>query len=500
MSNRWQVRPIIEKGHAIGGAAGCHTQCNIYCLATGLADDNATDMAFPDDFLFGAATAAYQVEDGKGESVWDYVVHNFPERVEDGTTADVTCDSYHKYKEDVAMLKELGVNFYRFSIAWTRIMPNGTADYINEAGVSYYRNLIKELKDNGIESMITLYHWDLPQQLADIGGWLEDSMIDIYAEYARTCFQLFGDDVKFWTTFNEIKEFCQLGYGEGGLPPLHYEPGIGEYKCTRVVLKAHAKAYRIYDEEFRATQNGMIGAIFDTHWFEPRTNSSEDVAAAEQGRQFSFGWFANPIVNGDYPEIMKTRIADRSAKEGFNQSRLPEFTEDEIGVHQRYLRLYRSQHCIEEPEIGDPSYSKDMAVSQYQSPDWEGSSISWLKVVPWGIRGLLNWVRETYNDPYVIVTENGYADDGVLDDDMRIHYYQSYISNVRLAMDDGVKVLAYTAWSLMDNYEWLNGYTKKFGLYNVDFNDPNRTWTPKKSMEYYKKVIATHCVIDNCTR
>ncbi|VEN50234.1 unnamed protein product [Callosobruchus maculatus] len=367
---------------------------------------------FPKDFKFGVATAAYQIEggwneDGKGENIWDHLVHTNPTAVANNDTGDTACDSYHKYKEDVAMLKYLGVSHYRFSLSWTRLLPNGFANKVNQRGVQYYKNLIKELKDNGIQPLVTLYHWEMPQTLQELGGFLNNNFIDWFGDYAELCFKLFGDDVTNWLTFNEPGPICQHGYGLGDLAPLYKSPGIGEYICGKNLVLAHARAWHIYDDLFRSKQKGSVGIVIDSRWFEPETNKTEDIQAAEVMRHFV--------------------------------------------------------------------------------------------VVPWGIRKLLKWIKHTFNNPKIMITENGFCDnkDKLLDDDRRINYIKTYLSNIRDAMDkDGVNVVGYTLWSLMDNFEWTLGYTQKFGIYHVDFNSPNRTRTKKKSADYYKKVIATRCLTD----
>ncbi|KAJ8963365.1 hypothetical protein NQ318_018838 [Aromia moschata] len=473
--------------------------------------DDVSNKLFPDDFMFGTATAAYQVEgawneDGKGENIWDNYTHAHPDLVADHTNGDVACDSYHKYKEDVALLKDLGVQHYRLSISWSRVAPTGQASLVNQPGLTYYRNLLQELRDNNIEPMVTLYHWDLPQALQDQGGWLNDSIVDRFGDYARLAFDIFGDNVQYWFTFNEPKQTCLLGYEYGAMAPGIKEPGISSYKCVHNVLRAHAKAWHIYDEEFRATQNGKLGIVIDSNWFEPGSDSEEDQTAAETKRQFVFGWFANAIFNGDYPEVMKTRIAERSAKEGFSASRLPEFTDEEIayikGTHDFLgVNFYTSSlvNATSEPAIDTPSWDKDGGVLEYVSPDWPSSASSWLKVTPWGIRKQLNWVSQTYGSPDIVITENGVSEDGSsLNDTIRVDYYRDYLSNLRDAIDDGVKVFGYTAWSLMDNFEWMQGYSEKFGLYSVDFTDPDRPRTPKASVEYFKKIISTRCLVDTC--
>ncbi|XP_018573214.1 myrosinase 1 [Anoplophora glabripennis] len=474
------------------------------------AEDDVNNKAFPDDFLFGTATASYQVEgawneDGKGENIWDRLTHTRSSLISDGSTGDVACDSYHKYKEDVALVKELGSQHYRFSLSWSRILPNGTADVVNLAGVTYYRNLIKELKDNNIEPLVTLYHWDLPQVFQDQGGWPDEFIVDKFADYARVCFELFGSDVKYWLTFNEPKQTCLGGYADGSKAPALQNPGVAEYKCTHNVLKSHAKAWHIYDQEFRATQNGKVSITIDTSWYEPDSNSAQDEEATERKRMFEFGWYIHPIFIGDYPEVMKTRIAARSTAEGLSESRLPTFTSEEVayirGTHDFLgLNTYSTSmvKAIDDLPIGQTSFYNDVSVNEYQRSDWETAASGWLKIVPWGMRKLLNWISKTFNDPPILITENGVSDYGDVDDTVRVNYYRDYLSNVRSAMEDGANVIGYTAWSLMDNFEWYAGYTEKFGLYKVDFNSPNRTRTPKTSAAYYKKVIQTRCLVDSC--
>lgn len=482
-----------------------------FFLTVGVTATN--NKSFPKDFLFGVATAAYQIEgawdtDGKGPSIWDHLTHTRPDFILNKDNADIACDSYHKYKEDIQLIKDLGVDFYRFSLSWPRILPTGFANKINEAGVQYYKNVIKELKENNIIPMVTLYHWDLPQTIQDLGGWANEDTADYFADFARIAFELFGNDVKLWTTINEPKQVCQLGYGIGIFGPAVVSPGIGNYLCAHTILKAHAKAYHIYDKEFRPKQNGRISIVIDSFWFEPASDSKEDEEAAEIRRQFSFGWFAHPIFIGNYPQVMIDRVDERSKKEGFPRSRLPKFSKEEVefirgtydflgfNTYSTFLTKAKA-----EADIGTPDYEKDAGGKVYQDPAWQKTTASWIKVVPWGIRKLLVWISKQYNSPEIIITENGVSDSGTLKDDIRISYYKEYLSNVLDAMlEDHVNVTGYTAWSLMDNFEWILGYTQKFGLYSVDFESKDRKRTPKASVNFYKKVVKTHCLVDNCDK
>ncbi|KAJ8936637.1 hypothetical protein NQ314_012253 [Rhamnusium bicolor] len=325
--------------------------------------------------MFGVATASYQVEggwneDGKGENVWDYITHLNPSYIYNNDSGDVACDTYHKWKEDVVLLKDFGVNHYRFSLSWSRILPTGFSNTVNAAGVNYYKNLIKELRNNGIEPVITLHHWDFPQPLQDIGGWTNPDMVNYFADYSRIAFKEFGGDVKFWTTFNEPKQTCEGGYGDGTLAPGIRSPGVADYICVYVVLLAHAKAYHIYDEEFRPTQNGSISIVIDAEWAEPASNSTDDMEAAERRLQFTFGLYANPIFNGNWPQVVIDRIKLRSEKENFSKSRLPEFTVEEIayikGTYDYFgFNSYSSSlvENVDEAPFGEPSFNNDQRLT-----------------------------------------------------------------------------------------------------------------------------------------
>ncbi|CAG9836032.1 unnamed protein product [Diabrotica balteata] len=259
-----------------------------FLLSNAIADDNTK---FPDGFSFGAATSAYQIEgawneDGKGEGNWDRVAHTIPNFIYHNDSGDVTCDSYHQWEEDIRILKELKVTHYRFSISWPRLLPLGLNLEVNQAGVDYYKNLIKALKAANIEPYVTLFHWDLPQFLEELGGWPNPEIVSWYSEYAKLCFELFGDDVKHWMTFNEPKQTCTNGYGTGVYAPSTKSPGIGEYMCIHNVLRAHAAAYHIYDKEFRFKQNGKVGIVIDSAWWEPY-NATTDSDASERLLQFT---------------------------------------------------------------------------------------------------------------------------------------------------------------------------------------------------------------------
>ncbi|XP_018570851.1 myrosinase 1-like [Anoplophora glabripennis] len=483
-------------------------------VSIGFADDEINSRYFPKGFKFGVANAAPQIEggwneDGKTESIWDYYAHTYPEKIVDRSTPDIACDSYHKYKEDVAMVKAMGVDYYRLSIAWTRILPTGYPDKVNQAGVQYYKNLFAELKAANVEPMVTLYHWDLPQSLEEqLGGWLNETVSDLFAEYARLCFELFKDDVKMWITINEPKQVCSAGYGAGYYAPGVVSSGIGEYICAKNVIMAHAKAYHIYDDEFRATNQGRIAMVVDSLWFEPGSDSAEDQEASERVLQFGIGLYANPMFIGNWPQVVIDRVAQRSELEGFSTSRLPAFTDEEIAYVKGtcdYLALnhYATNmvNATADAPIGNPSNGNDISVLTWKKPEWPVGAGDWFGVVPWGLRHLLVWLKKTYGDVEIIITENGLSDTtGIMEDDHRISYYQGYLSACLDAIyEDGVNLSTYTAWSIIDDWEWTGGYTAFLGMYYVNFTDPERTRIPRKSASWFTNMVATRCLVDTCT-
>ncbi|XP_049836770.1 myrosinase 1-like [Schistocerca gregaria] len=446
---------------------------------------------FPDDFMFGAATSAYQIEggwneDGKGESIQDHLFHNRPLVVVE-QNGDVACDSYHKYKEDVQMLKALNADVYRFSISWPRVLPNGDLDVINQAGIDYYNNLINELLANGIQPLVTMYHWDLPQALQYIGGWPNELLADYFVEYARILFENFGDRVKWWITFNEPNQFVH-GYVVPWTAPGLRAPGIGDYLATHTVIKAHARVWHLYDEQYRATQNGSVGITLNMDWPEPETNSTEDAEAAERARQFVMGMFGHPIYSqdGDYPAVVRQRVDANSKAEGRPRSRLPTFTQEEIEYIRGTADFFGMNHyntTFVTPGLTghNPSKKRDTAVIS-SAPEHHA----------WGLRNQLNWVANQYPGYPIIITENGYLNLGGRNDTDRIEYYTEYLGAVLEAIyTDGVPVIGYTAWSLMDTLEWNNGFTVTFGLYEVDTSSPNRTRTPKESVGFMAEVFRT---------
>ncbi|CAM6065645.1 unnamed protein product [Sphagnum tenellum] len=462
---------------------------------------------FPDSFVFGAATAAYQVEGaasegGRKPSIWDTFSHT-PGKISDGTNGDVACDQYHKYQEDIDLMARLNLNAYRFSISWSRIFPEGTGPEPNKEGIAYYNKVIDGLLQKGITPYVTLYHWDLPQVLQDsFGGWTDRKIVKAYVDYAEACFAAFGNRVKHWITFNEPVQFSYNGYGTGIHAPGRCSnremcpegnSAVEPYLAAHHVLLAHAATMDLFRRFFKAKQGGVLGIALDCEWGEPLTNSPEDQAAAQRHVLFQLGWFLDPIYFGDYPAVMRENVGNR----------LPHFSEDEILLLRGCLDFiginhYTSRYTTSGPTPLDPQQSHHfldqcVIVSEMRNckPIGDRAASEWLYIVPWGLQKLLTWTTERYNRPPLYITENGMDDESgekpleeMLQDTKRIRYYQEYLTAVLQAIREGANVQGYFAWSLLDNFEWAVGYTKRFGLIYVDYENDKKRYV-KLSAKWY---------------
>ncbi|XP_045533104.1 myrosinase 1-like isoform X2 [Pieris brassicae] len=415
----------------------------------------------PEYLKIGVATAAYQIEGAwnvadKTKSIWDVTSHQ-PGAIEDGTTGDDACKSYDYYKRDIQMLKFLGVDFCRFSVSWPRLFPNGFVNTTSQVGVEYYNNLINELIENKIEPVVTLYHWDLPQNLQDLGGWANPLIVEWFEDYSRAVYKLFGDRVKLWITINEPKQIGLYGYGDNRFAPRVNAHGIGEYIVAKNIVLAHARAWHVYDKEFRKNQQ-----------------------------------------EGGFPEDVKRRVALKSAEQGYPRSRLPEFTQEEIHYVRGTSDFYGFNHYTTyfltrkwyTPEVV-PSQVDDIGATQVDLEYEMGATIQ-SKIIPEGIRKALNWVKNKYDNPVVMIFENGFNTYGGLKDLNRITYYRKYLNAILDAIDiDGCNITRYTAWSLMDNFEWNCGLKLKFGLFEVDYEDENKQRIARLSALWFKHLITT---------
>ncbi|XP_063069542.1 lactase/phlorizin hydrolase-like [Engraulis encrasicolus] len=460
---------------------------------------------FPEDFLWGVSSSAYQIEgawnmDGKGKSVWDTFTQKPDSTIPNKDNGNVACDSYNRMEEDLYMLRALKVKSYRFSLSWSRIFPDGNITSLNTKGVEYYNSLINGLLANNIAPIVTLYHWDLPQALQDLGGWNDVDMINTFNDFCDYCFSTFGDRVKFWITFNQPHTIAWSGYGLGQIPPNVEEPDQAPYNIAHNLLRAHAKVYHMYDVKYRPTQGGLVSISLNADWVEPKDpNTPREVVAADRALQFQLGWFAHPIFkNGDYPDAMKWQVGNKSELQGLEQSRLPIFTDEEKASIQGSADCF----CInayttkvvrhETTRLTPPSYETDQDLAKEEEEDSQPSALKDQRAVAFGLRRLLNWIKEEYGNPLVYITENGVATDPdtTVDDTDRVFFYKTYIDEALKAHNlDGVNVKGYMATSLMDSFEWLNGYNVGFGLHHVDFTHLLRPRTPKRSAHYYYQII-----------
>lgn len=455
-------------------------------------------IQFPKDFLWGTATSSYQIEgahneDGKGPSIWDAFC-TIPNRIKNFDNGDVAIDHYHRYKEDVALIKKQGFKAYRFSIAWPRVMPEGKGA-INEKGIAFYSNLIDELLANDIEPWITLYHWDLPLALQnEEDGWLNRKMVEYFTEYAELCFSRFGDRVKNWITLNEPWVVSILGYGEGVFAPgrkSHSEP----YLAAHHLLLAHANAVKLYRTKF-SHQKGQIGITNNCDWREPASDEPADIEAAERALEFFLAWFTDPIYKGDYPEVMRERVGDRLPSFSEEEKSLLTGSTDFFGLN-HYTTLYvkdTGDEIVTGKALMNGGVAEDQHIELFQDKEWKLTAMKWA-VVPWGFRKLLEWIDARYDGPVIYITENGcaYEDeviDGQVNDEKRIEYYEGYLGECQKAMDNGVKVKGYFAWSLFDNFEWSTGYFARFGINFVDYRTLERI--PKASSRWFSELFKSN--------
>ncbi|XP_042517813.1 beta-glucosidase 11-like isoform X1 [Macadamia integrifolia] len=470
-------------------------------IATG--DYSRDDFPRPPRFVFGAGTSAYQVEgaafeDGKTPSVWDTFAHSGRSGENNG---DIACDGYHKYKEDVQLMVDTGLEAYRFSISWSRVIPNGRGS-VNPKGVHYYNSLINELLSHGIQPYVTLFHYDVPQALEDeYGGWLSRKIVKDFTAYADVCFREFGDRVSYWTTMNEANVLVLGGYDSGTFPPGRCSSPYG-LNCTRGnsttepyiaahnILLAHASAARLYKKKYQAKQNGVIGLNILTSGLVPLTNSTEDVRAAQRVHDFIHGWFLDPLVFGDYPETMKKNVGSRLPFFTPYQSKLVKGSCDFFG-----LNHYSTMHIKDNPvslKMTQRDFHEDMAVkSSEQGPLPSGQ----FPIDPAGLQSVLEHLKQVYGNPPVFIHENGQMTnrnaslDAYLNDTSRVEYLEAFIGGLLQAMRNGSDTRGYFVWSFMDLFELFDGLKSSFGLYYVDFNDPDLKRYAKFSAHWYSNFL-----------
>ncbi|TDG99710.1 hypothetical protein EPR50_G00197820 [Perca flavescens] len=461
---------------------------------------------FPREFAWGAATAAYQIEggwqaDGKGPNIWDTFCHE-KGRVFEEHNGDVACNSYELWEKDLECIQQLGLTHYRLSLSWARLLPDGTTSHVNQKGVQYYNKVIDDLLACNVSPMVTLYHLDLPQALQGQGGWKSPDIATLFDSYAKFCFQTFGDRVKLWITINEPYVCAKLGHEDGIHAPGLKEPGIAAYLVGHNMLRAHAMAWHSYNSFYRTKQKGAVSLAFNSDWLEPlNAGCTEDIAATERYFAFTLGWFAWPVfVTGDYPELMRSAIDAQSKKTGCSgSSRLPSFSKDEpaiLGTADFFaLNYYTSRKVKAGGGCGKMCMVSDQDAEVVLDPSWPICGVSWLAVVPHGLRKLLKYIKDTFNNPAVYITENGFSQVGPLqiEDVQRSGFYKDTILEVAKAIqEDEVNVRGYFAWSLLDNFEWADGFSVRFGLFHVDFADAKRSRTIYQSGREYAKIISKY--------
>ncbi len=474
---------------------------------------------FPKNFLWGASSAAYQIEgaadeDGKGPSIWDKYAHQ-PGNTYKGTTGDVAVDHYHRYQEDVALMKKMGLKAYRFSVAWSRVIPDGEGK-VNPKGIAFYHHLITALKKAGVEPVLTIYHWDLPLALQEkYGGWESRKTIAAFEHYVKVLFKEFGDKVKYWVTINEQNVFTSMGYRWGTHPPKKQNVKT-MFLVNHYVNLANALAVKDFH---KMVPNGKIGPSFGYGPVYPRSCRPEDILAAENAEDFNDNWWLDVYCRGEYPyftmkQLKRLGIAPEITAE--DQKILKE------GAHPDFLGInYYHGGTVQQNRIEKPVHDKknernfnktdpylmQPREGQAQSPEVpmfnsvENPYIpktewNW-EIDPVGFRIALRQVYEKYQLP-IMVTENGLGAkdkvvNGKIDDTYRINYLKDHVKAMKEAITDGVDLIGYCAWSFTDLLSWLNGYSKRYGFVYVDQNDDeNGTLKriPKASFAWYKQVIA----------
>nr|XP_027186220.1 beta-glucosidase 10-like isoform X2 [Cicer arietinum] len=420
---------------------------------------------FPSDFVFGASTSAYQVEgaaniDGRKPSIWDTFSHGGNGNRYQGN-GDIACDQYHKYKEDVELMANMGLEAYRFSISWSRLIPDGKGS-INTKGLQYYNNLINELISHGIQPHVTLHHWDLPQKLEDeYGGWVNRSVV---------------------------------------LPPQRCSPSF-EANCTRGnsstepylvahhILLAHASAARLYRKNYKGTQHGFVGFNLLAFGFAPLKNNSEDIIATKRAQEFIMGWFLKPLTYGDYPDIMKKNAGSRLPYFTKKESNLVKGSIDFLGINFYYSFYVKNKSpSIMHKENRD--YMEDMNVETIQITPNDTLTYE-VPITTWSLKGVLDWVKNKYGNFPIYIHENGQQTlrNSSLDDWHRVKYLYEYIGSMSIALRSGSNVKGYFVWSLLDAFELLGGYELSYGLYYIDMNDPSLKRQPKLSAKWYSNFL-----------
>ncbi|XP_024959160.1 beta-glucosidase 18-like isoform X2 [Cynara cardunculus var. scolymus] len=447
------------------------------------------------------------LEDGKSLSNWDVFCHSVG-CGENGENGDIADDHYHHFLEDIEMMHSLGLKVYRFSISWARILPRGRFGEVNPAGIMFYNKIIDNLILKGIEPFVTLYHGDFPHELEErYGSWLNAEMKDDFVHMAEICFKSFGDRVKYWITINEPNLVTQYAYGTGIFPPSRCSEPFGNCLAGNSdvepliamhnMLLAHGVAAKLYRRKFQSKQGGSIGLALHCDMFEPLTESELDRNAAKRAFAFNIGWSLDPLIFGEYPEEMQEYLGSALPSFSVDEKNLVKNSIDFIGIN-HYTTTY-TKDCTN----SSCSPTADRAIQGFLDTTGERSGVpigeltglEGLYVVPRGMEEIVNCIKIRYNNKPMIITENGYSSpvmqeeriDELVNDVKRIEFHTAYLASLARSIRGGADVRGYFVWSLMDSYEWLQGYNLRFGLHYVDRQKLTRI--PKLSARWYKSFL-----------
>lgn len=445
-------------------------------------------MGFAKDFVWGAATSSYQIEgtgrdSGKGQNIWD-VFTKEPGRVYEGHTGDIACDHYHRFREDVAYMKELGLKGYRFSIDWSRVLPEGTGK-VNEKGIDFYNALIDELLEQGIEPYITLYHWELPYEIYKRGGWMNPEIVEWFGQYARLVAERFSDRVKYFFTLNEPQCFVGLGFLQGCHAPSVKAPLRDTFEMAHNALKAHGRAVQML--RAYGKQNVQIGYAPTSGMCYPEKETPKDIEAARKALfalpddlsnwTWNVSWWSDPVILGKYPEEGMKKY----------EKYLPVITDEDMKLISQPIDFYGQNiyngRCIRMGTDGRPEEVRRPAGFPKTATNWPVTP----EALYWGPK----FLYERYRKP-IYITENGMAchdtvsQDGKVHDPNRIDFLARYLKNLKRAAEE-IDIRGYFQWSLMDNFEWDKGYAERFGIIYVDFETQERIW--KDSAYWYRDLI-----------
>nr|AEM44334.1 PEN2 [Arabis alpina] len=475
--------------------------------------------SFPKGFLFGTASSSYQYEGAvnegaRGQSVWDHFSNRFPHRISDSSDGNVAVDFFHRYKEDIKRMKDINMDSFRLSIAWPRVLPYGKRERgVSEEGIKFYNDVIDELLANEITPLVTIFHWDIPQDLEDeYGGFLSEQIIDDFRDYASLCFERFGDRVSLWCTLNEPWVYSVAGYDTGRKAPGRCSKyvngasvagmsGYEAYIVSHNMLLAHAEAVEVF-RKCDNIKNGQIGIAHNPLWYEPYDPSNpDDVEGCSRAMDFMIGWHHHPTAYGDYPETMKKSIGDRLPSFTPEQSKKLIGSCDYVGINY-YSSLFVK--TIKDVDPTQPTWRTDQRVD-WMKTNIDGKFIAkqggseWSFTYPTGLRNVLKYMKNNYGNPRILITENGYGEVAEQSQNLfmynpsidteRLEYIEGHIHAIHQAIyEDGVRVEGYYIWSLLDNFEWNSGYGVRYGLYYIDYKDGLRRY-PKMSALWLKEFL-----------